>query len=296
MDKFLIIGGSNIDYIATSFFRLQKRASNSGRVNICYGGVARNTCENLARLGNKCYLLTAIGSDNEGKKMKKELEDLNVNIFSPESKLPSSTYIAINNSENDLEIGICDNRIMDRLDKDFIELHHDLIDKFEFIIIDSNISQEVIDYLFDRFKNKKFLCEAISPEKVKRFKNHLSEIYLLKCNIHEAQSLIDINLVEKDLVGALFAKGIKNVVVSNKSNNIYYGNNAKDIGLVRVEEVKNFINSNGCGDALFSGIIDMFTNEHTLKQSIEFGNKMASITLMSEKSVSPEISFLRKNN
>ena len=125
---------------------------------------------------------------------------------------------------------------------------------------------------------------------MKKYKNHLDKIYLLKCNIFEAQSLINIKLVEKDLVGALLAKGIGNVVVSNKSNDIYFGKNRRDIGLVHVEKVEKFVNTTGCGDALFAGIVDHFLRGETLKKSIEFGNNLAKVTLMSEKSVSPDIS------
>ena len=286
----LLIGGSNIDFIANPFNKIIRKVSNIGKINVSFGGVMRNTTENLARLGNKCTFLTALGNDILGSKLRENLLSLGVTVYSPTTTENSSLYIALNDVNKDLDTGICDNSVINSLDSSFIEKNNEIIESHEFIIIDANLPQETIDYLFEKYFSKKFICEAISPEKVKKYKNHLDKIYLLKCNIFEAQSLINIKLVEKDLVGALLAKGIGNVVVSNKSNDIYFGKNRRDIGLVHVEKIEKFVNTTGCGDALFAGIVDHFLRGETLKKSIEFGNNLAKVTLMSEKSVSPDIS------
>ena len=84
MDKtLLLIGGSNIDYIATSKDKLIKKVSNIGTVSISFGGVMRNIAENLARLGNKIDFLTAIGDDANGKAMRDDLESLGINVIAP---------------------------------------------------------------------------------------------------------------------------------------------------------------------------------------------------------------------
>ena len=121
MDKtFLLIGGSNIDYIATSKDKLIKKVSNIGTVSISFGGVMRNIAENLARLGNKIDFLTAIGDDANGKAMRDDLESLGINVISPKSIYPSGSYVAINDSNHDMVEGICDNRIIKDINIDFI--------------------------------------------------------------------------------------------------------------------------------------------------------------------------------
>lgn len=292
MEDLLLIGGSNVDYIGRSDTKLIKKVSNIGTITISFGGVIRNTTENLLRIGNKCNLLTAIGDDLYGNKLKEYMISLGVNLICPKTKYPSATYLAINDESNDMALGICDNRIMDDLNSKFIDQNKELILKHKYIIIDSNLSSEVIDYLFDNFKDQKFICEGISPSKVIKYRKHLNEIFLLKCNIHEAQALINIELVERDLVGALLVKGIKNVVVSNRSDDIYYGSNNRDIGMVHVDEIKEFKNTTGCGDALFSGVIDYFIQGHNLKESVAFGNKLAAITLNTYQATNEEISSL----
>ena len=294
MDKtLLLIGGSNIDYIATSKDKLIKKVSNIGTVSISFGGVMRNIAENLARLGNKIDFLTAIGEDANGKAMRDDLESLGVNVISPKSIYPSGSYVAINDSNHDMVEGICDNRIIKDINIDFINKNDQLISSHEYIIMDSNLDETTIDYLFEKYKDKKFIVEAISPTKVLKYKKHLDKLFLIKCNIHEARMLMGIDLTEKDLVGGLLARGVKNVVVSHGSHDIFFGHDVRKIDLVKVEEVVDFENTTGCGDALTSGVIDHFIRGYSLKESVAFGNELSRLTLMSKGATTKEIEKYR---
>ncbi len=292
MNDILLIGGSSVDYIATSDGRLKRRLSNKGSITYTYGGVIRNTTENLARLGNRCTLITAIGNDDLGSKLREHLLSLGITVYSSSSKLPTASYIAVNDEKHYLDVAIHDNRIIDTVTPDFLKKHDEFIKQHEYIIIDDNLSQATIDYLFDTYKYKNFICVATSQDCIKKYMKHLRNIYLLKCNILEAQELMNLKFVERDLVGAILVKGVKNIVVSNKSNDIYYGRDIRDIGFVKVKEVKEFVNTDGCGDALFAGTIDYMLQGKKIKECITFGNELARITLMTEKAVSEDISKL----
>lgn len=294
MDKtYLLIGGSNVDYIATSRDKLQKRVSNIGEVSISFGGVMRNIAENLARLGNKIDFITAIGEDANGKEMRNELIKLGINVITPKTDYPSGSYVAINDANHDMVDGICDNRIIRDLNTEFLKSQHDLIASHEYVIMDANISEEAINYLFNTYPSKKFIVEAISPSKVLKFKNYLDKLFLIKCNIHEARMLMGIDLMEKDLVSGLLARGVKNVVVSHGAHDVYFGENYRRVDLVKVNEVKEFENTTGCGDALTSGVIDYFLRGKKLKEAVAFGNELSRLTLMSKGATSKEIEKYR---
>ena len=294
MDKtYLLIGGSNVDYIATSRDKLQKRVSNIGEVSISFGGVMRNIAENLARLGNKIDFITAIGEDANGKEMRNELIKLGINVITPKADYPSGSYVAINDANHDMVDAICDNRIIIDLNTEFLKSQHDLIASHEYVIMDANISEEAINYLFNTYPSKKFIVEAISPSKVLKFKNYLDKLFLIKCNIHEARMLMGIDLMEKDLVSGLLARGVKNVVVSHGAHDVYFGENYRRVDLVKVNEVKEFENTTGCGDALTSGVIDYFLRGKKLKEAVAFGNELSRLTLMSKSATSKEIEKYR---
>ena len=292
-NTYLLIGGSNVDYIATSQKKLQKKVSNIGEISISFGGVMRNICENLARLGNKIDFITAIGDDANGKEMKKELIDLGVNVICPKTDYVSGSYVAINDVNHDMVDAICDNRIINDLNEEFLKTQHDLIASHEYVIMDGNITEEAIKYLFNGYKNKKFVVEAISPEKVMKFKDYLDKIYLIKCNIHEARMLMGIDLMEKDLVSGLLARGVKNVVVSHGAHDVYFGENYRRVDLVKVNEVKEYVNTTGCGDALTSGVLDYFLRGKSLKEAVAFGNELSRLTLMSKGATTKEVEKYR---
>lgn len=289
-NSLLLIGGSNIDFIATSKEKLAKKTSNIGFVSITNGGVMRNIAENLARLGNKIDFITAIGNDPLGMALKAELVELGINVYAPKTHKSTGSYIAINDSNHDLVAGVCDNRIYDDLTIEFLKEHEDLINKHEYIGIDTNLNQEVIDYLFKNFPNKKFIIDGISPVKVLKIKDYLDNIFLIKCNIYEARALMGIDLIERDLVSGLLARGAQNVVVSHGSSDVYFGSNHRKVDLVHVDEVKDFVNTTGCGDALTSGVIDHFLAGTKLKDAVAFGNELSKVTLMSSGATSKEIS------
>lgn len=290
----LLIGGSNIDFIATSEKKIQKKVSNIGDVFISNGGVMRNIAENLARLGNKIDFLTAVGNDPLGAALKKELEDLGINVYCPKTDLPTGSYVAINDCDHDMACSVCDNRIISALNVDFIKENSDLIEKHEVIIIDTNLDQSVIDYLFNTYKDKKFMLDGISPTKVLKIKNYMNQIYLIKCNIYEARSLMGIDLVESDLVSGLLARGAANVVVSHGSRDIYFGRAGRKVDLVHVDEVKDFASTIGCGDALTSGVIDHFLKGYKLKEAVAFGNDLSRETLKVRSATTKEISKFKK--
>ena len=100
-----------------------------------------------------------------------------------------------------------------------------------------------------------------------------------------------IDLVDKDLVSGLLARGCQNVVVSHGSKDIYFGTNVRyKIDLVHVEEVKSIENTTGCGDALTSGVIDYYLSGKKLKEAVAFGYELSKLTLMSKGATSKEIS------
>ena len=105
--------------------------------------------------------------------------------------------------------------------------------------------------------------------------------------------LMGIDLMEKDLVSGLLARGVKNVVVSHGAHDVYFGENYRRVDLVKVNEVKEFENTTGCGDALTSGVIDYFLRGKKLKEAVAFGNELSRLTLMSKGATSKEIEKYR---
>ena len=69
MPKVLVVGASNVDYVALSNNKLIRKDSNIGKLNITFGGVGRNIVENLAILEDDVSFITFLGNDGFGKEL-----------------------------------------------------------------------------------------------------------------------------------------------------------------------------------------------------------------------------------
>ena len=293
MSKIILIGGSNVDFIATSDSPIIEKTSNIGKISISHGGVMRNVCQNLATLNNECIFFTCLGNDSFGKSIKEELDSLKVTTLFPFTNLPTSKYVVINDSNHDIKEAICDNRVIDELNINFIKKHIEIFNESNYIFLDSNLNEEFIHDLYDLFPNKKICFDAISRQKVRKFKDLLLKTYLIKCNIYEAQELVGENIDNDELLDKFISLGVKSIIISRGSSSILYLDNFQK-GEIKIKKVDNFINTTGCGDALFSGIIDKLCENKSLKESIEFGIKLSLLTLQDEKACSEKIKIYSK--
>lgn len=289
----ILIGGSNVDTIGIGRDPLTPRASNIGKISSSFGGVMRNVAENLAFLNRPCPFLTPIGNDALGKKLKKTLEKEGVEVISPKTKLPTASYLAIHDCDHDLALALCDDRIVKDLSAAFLAKMRSLIASFSYVAIDTNLLPEAIEYLFKTFPKKRILCETISPIKAIRLKKHLKKIFLLKGNKAEAQALAETKETGEGLVLRLLEKGVKNVVVTHGGGDVYVGQaEKKEIVRLATAPAEGICNTTGCGDALFAGTIDRLTQGEDLIEAVRFGQRLAQITLKSDKATSKEIRSL----
>ena len=287
-----LIGGTNVDYIATSQYKLLMHSSNIGEMQISYGGVMRNVVENLTRLGNKCIFMTAIGNDIIGNELKDYMINLGVDLIMPKTDKPTSSYLCVNDCDHDMFVGLNDMRIMEDLSSEFICDHRKTIDEFDSIILDSNLSKESLKCIFNEYADKKFFCEAISANKVIRYLPYLDRIYLLKCNINEAKSLLSSDENAAELTLKILKTGVKKCVITQGKDDIYYGENGQ-VHFLKVDAVENVSgNTTGCGDAMFAGIIDKLMMGKSLKEAIKFGEKLSKLTLETKKANNEEVSKL----
>ncbi|MDD3172016.1 MAG: carbohydrate kinase family protein [Bacilli bacterium] len=283
MNKILVIGGSNIDYIGKSYSSIREKDSNIGNISISFGGVARNICENLARLGMDVTFITAVGKDLLAEKMIKELQMLGIKIFMPViSDYATGGYLAIHDSTGDMVLALCDQSIMKSLSPQYLSSISLVFNEADYIVVDTSLEKEAIDYIIDKYQNKKIIVDTISTAKVEKIKDRIGNIDYLKCNLLEAKTLIGKDLPKDLLIKEFQKKHAKTVIITDGAEDIYYldDNMAKISKIIRVSD-EEIVNVTGVGDAMLSGIIYGLVNKKELKIALELGKKLATLTLLS---------------
>lgn len=290
MAKVLVIGGANIDYFGKASNKLKLHDSNVGNVKISFGGVARNICENLARLGIEVTFISAIGHDDLGLALKRELTSLNVKVITPNTDLPSSSYLAIHDSDGDMLVALCDGTIMEIITPTYLQAQDALIKEHEYLILDGNLTQETINYLIIKYPEKKFIVDGTSSTKVLKFNDVLRHLYLLKINVYEAQALVKANLTKEDLINALKQRGLTKVIVTQGKNDIYYLDDGK-VKVSQIEAIEEIENATGAGDAMLAGITYGLIKGKSLDEALNYGKKLSSLTIKTSNAVNKNLNM-----
>lgn len=282
----LIIGGSNIDIFGQSHQPLTYHESNLGQIHMALGGVGRNIAENCARLNLNTYFISALGDDFYGQEVLKHAQSIQLNMEHSliVKRANTATYLSILDHDKDLLLGINDMAILDLLDVSFLESKAVLIENAQLCVLDTNLSQEVLDYCLNNFKSVPFFVDGVSAIKVLKIKNHLDKIHTLKINHHEAQALLDDPKL--DFLNQSLAFTSKRTIITHGAYGAYW---------METNHIKHYptkalplVNATGAGDAFMAALVYAYVHDYNQDLSMHLAQSSAAINLSSSHSIHPD--------
>ncbi len=289
-----VIGGSNVDLSAALFDSFIAADSNPGKVDIGYGGVARNIAHNLALLGNRVQLLTAFGGDLFGKLLRDHCsqQGIDTHLSSNVENMRSGTYLCINNHSGEMIAAVADTEIVNIITPEWLERRMGDINLSDFVVADTNISENAIRFLMDN-TTVPLLIDGVSSTKAHRVMNALSNaklpyLHSLKLNLKEATAITgeaSYALAAQRLIDL----GVQYVYITLGSEGVYCRNAAEE-WLYPALPLTEVANTTGAGDAFLAGVVYALTKGLAFPQTAQYGLMAARATLMSTKAVNPDIS------
>jgi len=289
--KLLVIGAQNIDIFAKLPENYLIGDSNIADISYAYGGVGRNIAVNLNSLGNDVHFLTVFGDDFLSQAAKKRLEELSIDIHQSKhvNNHPNSTYLAVLDEENDLHLGMNSMKIVDELNTIYIQSKKEYISQFETIVIDNNLSKDVIKYIVKSCASKTIFMDAVSAKKVHKLETLLPYIDYVKLNVLELCALTG----EATLEAALLSPKLTNantLIITNKDNHIIVKSKHKET-LYEPNLIDHIVNASGAGDAFLSGFIHGVVHKYDEYTQINYALKMAKATLLYNASTNEELTL-----
>ena len=121
------IGAANIDVHGKSRVPIVMRDSNPGHLRTSAGGVTRNVLENLARLGVRTKLISAVGADLYGEMVLRSSASAGIDI-SGVVTVPgaaSSCYISVLDQKGDMLVAMSDMGILENVTPELVRSHGD---------------------------------------------------------------------------------------------------------------------------------------------------------------------------
>jgi pseudouridine kinase len=164
------------------------------------------------------------------------------------------------------------------------------------LVIDGNLSEETIACLVRmKGKNQKLAADIVSATKALRFKNHLSEIDILKCNQLEAAALS--GLPERsalpELSAALIDEGVGRLLLSAAGQGFMLAD-AEETVWIGATKTPPSGTTSGAGDALLAGYIYGIETGLDKRQAASFARDLAALTLQCDGAVHPNLKELLK--
>ena len=291
----VVIGAANIDIGGTPYKPLIPGDSNPGVIKMSYGGVGRNIAHNLALLGVKVELITAIGDDTLGKEMLERCEsigmDTSLSLIIPDAS--SSTYLFINDDDGEMSLALSHVDIVKHITPEYIESLSDVINSAAIVIADCNLTQETLLKIKNVCKVPLYI-DTVSVSHADKIKGHLDGIDTLKPNLLEAEFLTDMIIENEydclEAAHALIEQGVRRVFISLGPNGMIAADKDHTLKANRYPaEVKC---TTGAGDSAMAAIIwsSMKDGEDELEFPVKAANAAASATISVDPTIHPAMS------
>ncbi len=287
-----VFGAANTDLVGFPNDKLVFNDSNKGEIKMLPGGVGRNIAENLSRLEQKVSLISVFGNDifhdfivNHSKIIGIDIsESLTLENYN------SAVFSAILNRNNDLAVAIADMEIYDHLKPTLFDREFKALEQSEYVVLETNFPASVLDFLVNRHPGKKWVLDTVSGDKARRAESILSELFILKTNLIEAEVLTGMNSRDtdyKNMVRYFLDEGVENVFITLGKEGVIYG--TKDFIRYQPPVPSRVLNTIGAGDAFLAGVLFGFVQGLDLDQTARLGLRAAGLTVQSERVVSEEM-------
>ena len=286
----LCIGGACVDRTFNAASPLEFGSSNPvERARSCFGGVARNVAENLARLGIDVALAAAVGNDAPGAALREELRAAGVGIDLLKT-LDGATdeYVAVL-QRGELVVGLADMRAAESLSPADLDRIWERVAQTAWLFAECNLTAELLRACFDRkaIARYRLAVDAVSAPKARRLPARLNAVDVLFINEGEARAYLGESAADAGSVAeALLARGAQAVVLTQGERGAIC---AVASGVTTIPAVPaQRVSATGAGDALIAGTLARLIAGNTLREAVSAATQLAARTLESERTVVPE--------
>ena len=290
-----VIGGANNDLQGFPNGVFMPRDSNPGEIKMSAGGVGRNISENLARMGCRTKLITAIGDDLYGNKIRQEAESTNIDMsdtFVIKGQ-NTSTYMSILDHEGDMIAAISQMDIYNHLTVDMMKTKKSVIENSRVCVLDTNLREDVLAYILNNCRNVDYFVDTVSTAKAIKIKKNIGRFHTLKLNKIEAEMLSGLKINGmSDLPKTtkfFLDKGVNQVFITLGKDGVYYSD-GKNESHVEQPEIK-VVNATGAGDAFTAALVYAYQEGYEISDATKFAMGAAVLALSHENTINPNINI-----
>ncbi len=295
----LVIGAAGVDIVGRLRGELRSKTSTPAVIRSSYGGVARNVAENLVRLGQPVNLISVVGEDDEGDRLLQGLVAAGVN---PERVLRTSqyvtnSYLAIIDSQGELQFALDDMRAINCLTPQFIREQAALFKEASILFVDANLPKDTLRTVMSlaRRAHLPICADPTSVSLAVRLRPYLSRFFLMIPNNAEAAVLsertspVGGRRQALEVAKYLISQGVDIVIITMAEQGLCYATSESSGYIPAIKT--SILDPTGAGDALTATVIFALLNDIPLDDAVRLGVSAASLTLRFRGAVVPDLSL-----
>jgi pseudouridine kinase len=294
----VVIGGANVDIKARSNARATPTTSNPGSASMTPGGVGRNIAENLARLGVRTFLVSAIGRDALGDGLLSQTAAAGVRCeYVQRTDLPTGTYTAVLDADGELVVAVSDMAAVTALGPGQINQARDIIATAGLLVLDGNLSMPALAHASDLAATAQVrtILEPVSVPKAALIASSISAerpLFAVTPNRDELAALTGLpTRTDKQLQKAadgLHRRGVEHVWVRLGAHGSLISSPSAGTSWLEgrpttVEDVT------GAGDAMLAAFCYAILDGSDPIDAARYGQAAALLTLASPHTVRPDL-------
>ncbi len=277
------VGAANLDIHGRPKKAIVMHDSNPGHMNASAGGVTRNVCDNLARLGADVRLISAVGTDLYAELIRQECTAAGIDVsqLCVAPGCASSTYLSILDEHGDMLVALSDMTVLqEHLTPEFLDSRAELLQNAAIVTCDPCLTERTLLHLLD-------LCEGRTPVYVDPVSTayarvlapHIGRFHTAKPNVLELSILSGREITDEaslEAAGAsLLDKGLERLLVSLGKDGCLYMDRSGTVLRRKLRPVEQMVNATGAGDAFMAAVIystlSGFDPEKTLHYALAAG-------------------------
>lgn len=294
--RVLVIGAAGLDMkVYPRTLVVEPARSNPGHIRWNWGGVARNIAENLARLGAEVQLVTAVGDDQWGQALLRQLRQVGVNLDAtlvlPDQ--PTGAYMALYHTDKHLWLAFDDMQVTREITPGHIYRLRGLIKTMDMVCIDANLSAPTLERLFDitRRYDVPVCADPTTALLAHRLHPHLPDLTVITPDQDEAESLVGEPLDTEDAIsyGArrLAQLGVDLAIITLGAKGLFYAT-TEESGRLPAFPV-DVVDPVGAGDALTAAVAYGLLEDVSLEEAVRLGMAAAAQTILCHEAVCPTL-------
>jgi pseudouridine kinase len=300
MTHLLVIGAASIDTKGRASKAIQAGTSTPGAIRVSVGGVGRNIAENLARLGERVVLLSAVGDDGSGRRILQQAAECGIDVSHVlvDAAHRTPAYLAVLDNSGNLLMSIDDMAINRELvTPGFVYRHRALFRDAQMVVLDANLSSAALRTIIGQARKYgvPVCADPTTTTLAPRLCPHLPELTLVTPNAAEAKVLCGVEVTDREtgLIAAqkLVAMGVQIAIVTLGATGLVYAT-SQESGHVPALEVE-VVDLTGAGDALTAAVVFGLLNDFPVAEAVRLGTSAAALALHCRETVCPELSLER---